>query len=48
MGEPTDSATEISSMIDEDNAKRVEEWVTEAVMDGAKILHGGKRKGTFY
>lgn len=47
-GSPLDPETDISAMIDEANAKRVEEWVNEAVSDGAKILTGGKRKGTYY
>ena len=48
MGPPQDPETEISSMIDEANAIRVEAWVNEAVNDGAEILCGGKRKGTYY
>ncbi len=48
FGDPTDSETEISSMIDEENAKRVELWVNDAVADGAKVLSGGKRNGTYY
>ena len=48
VGNPNDDTTEISAMIDENNAKRVEAWVNEAVEDGAKVLCGGKRKGTFY
>jgi glyceraldehyde-3-phosphate dehydrogenase (NADP+) len=48
FGSPLDNDTEISSMIDETNALRVEEWVNEAVADGAKVLCGGKRNGTYY
>ncbi len=47
-GNPSSINTDISSMIDESNAIRVENWVNEAVEAGAKILHGGKRKGTYY
>ena len=47
-GHPSDINTDISSMIDEENAIRVEKWVNEAVSDRAKILCGGKRKGTYY
>lgn len=47
-GNPEDASTEISSMIDEENAKRVEEWVNEAIAAGAKVLCGGKREGSFY
>lgn len=48
VGKPEDKNTDISAMIDEGNAIRVEEWVNEAVADGAKTLAGGKRKGSFY
>ncbi|MFM2018925.1 MAG: hypothetical protein RL007_2581 [Bacteroidota bacterium] len=47
-GDPSSIETEISSMIDETNAKRVEQWVNEAVDAGAKLLCGGKRNGAFY
>ncbi len=47
-GNPLEDATEISSMIDEDNAIRVESWVNEAVNDGAKVLCGGKRSGGYF
>ena len=48
VGDPIDESTEISAMIDENNAIRVENWVKEAVEDGAKILCGGKRLGTYF
>lgn len=48
QGKPNDAETEISSMIDESNALRVEDWVNEAVENGAKILCGGKKEGTFF
>jgi len=44
-GNPLDSETEMSAMIDESNAIRVEEWVLEAISMGAKLLTGGKREG---
>jgi len=47
-GAPEEDETEISAMIDENNARRVEGWVNEAVEEGAKILCGGKREGSFY
>jgi acyl-CoA reductase-like NAD-dependent aldehyde dehydrogenase len=34
-------------MIDEENAKRVETWINEAVREGAKILLGGNRRGSY-
>ena len=48
IGDPLNSETEISAMIDETNAIRVEQWVNEAVNNGAKILTGGQRNGSFY
>ncbi len=47
-GDPLDPATDISVMIDEENAIRVETWVNEAVSAGAEILCGGHRMGGFY
>ncbi len=34
-------------MIDEENARRVQQWISEAVEAGAQILCGGNRKGNF-
>lgn len=48
VGDPLDINTDISAMIDENNAKRIEAWVNEAVDNGVKILCGGKRKNAYY
>jgi glyceraldehyde-3-phosphate dehydrogenase (NADP+) len=47
-GNPEDNATDVGVMIDEENAKRVEQWVNEAVAAGAKILCGGYRDRSYY
>lgn len=47
-GDPLDEATQISAMIDESAAMRAEEWVTEAVENGAKLITGGKRTGAMF
>jgi acyl-CoA reductase-like NAD-dependent aldehyde dehydrogenase len=47
-GDPLDSTTDISVMIDEENAKRAENWVNEAIQQGATLITGGKREGSFY
>ncbi len=39
--------TTIGPLIDLENAKRIEQWIEEAVSGGAKLLCGGKRNGTF-
>jgi len=46
-GDPLNVDTDVSSMIDEANAIRVEDWINNAVADGAKILCGGNRKAAF-
>lgn len=47
-GDPLNENLIVGPMITENDAKRIESWVQEAVNDGAKILIGGKRKGEFY
>jgi acyl-CoA reductase-like NAD-dependent aldehyde dehydrogenase len=46
-GDPLEAQTEISSMIDEANAIRVENWVKDAVANGADLLCGGNRLGNY-
>lgn len=43
FGNPLDYTTDLAPMIDEANAIRVEQWVEEAVKQGAQLLTGGKR-----
>jgi acyl-CoA reductase-like NAD-dependent aldehyde dehydrogenase len=45
---PLDPAALCGPMIDEANAKRVEQWVNEAVGAGARLLCGGRREGNRY
>ena len=45
-GDPLDESTQISAMIDEGVAKRTEDWIREAVDNGAKLLCGGNRRGS--
>lgn len=47
-GNPLDPKTEIGPMIAEKDAIRIEEWVSEAVSDGARALTGCHRTGAFY
>jgi glyceraldehyde-3-phosphate dehydrogenase (NADP+) len=47
-GDPLKESTDISVLIDQQDADRVEEWVKEAVEQGAKILAGGNKKDGFY
>ncbi len=47
IGNTRDMQTDFSVMIDEKNAIRVASWIDEAVQQGAKVRHGGNRKGNF-
>ena len=44
-GDPFDEQTVVGPMIDEEAARKVEEWIIEAVASGAEALCGGKRNG---
>lgn len=43
IGHPYEQTTDISSLIDEAEAARIERWIAEAVKGGAKVVTGGKR-----
>ncbi|MFJ6466308.1 aldehyde dehydrogenase family protein [Streptomyces sp. NPDC091387] len=47
-GDPSDAATDVGPLVNEDAAKRVESWVDEAVQAGGTLLTGGKRDGATY
>jgi glyceraldehyde-3-phosphate dehydrogenase (NADP+) len=44
LGDPRDREALVGPMIDEKNARRIEEWIDEAVKGGAKVLLGGPRR----
>lgn len=46
-GNPLTQETDVSNMIDEDNALRVEKWINEAIGQGAQVICGGKRNGSY-
>lgn len=45
-GDPTEESTVVGPLIDQGAASRVEEWIGEAVAQGARLLLGGKRQGS--
>lgn len=45
-GDPSDESVVIGPLIDQKAAQRVEEWIGEAVSQGARVLLGGKRMGS--
>lgn len=47
-GDPMEEDTFIGPVISENDAKRIESWVNEAVSKGGNVLVGGKRDGCFY
>lgn len=47
-GNPNDVSTDVSGLIDAPNAERIEKWIGEALQNGAQVLCGGKRKGSYY
>ncbi len=47
-GDPLDEDTFLGPLITEDDARRVEQWVDDAVAAGARVLCGGRRDGSFY
>ncbi len=48
IGDPLDESTFLGPLITEDDARRVESWVNEAVGAGARVLCGGRRHGAAY
>ena len=47
-GDPLDEQTFLGPLITEADALRIEQWVGEAVVAGARVLCGGHRDGVFY
>ena len=47
-GDPLEPSTQMGPMIAEQEAIRVENWVNEAVQQGAAVQTGGERDGVFY
>ncbi len=48
VGDPMDIKTDVGPLINEDAAIDVEKIVNQAIHDGAELLCGGKREGSFY
>lgn len=45
-GDPTDETTTIGPVIDQAAAHRIENWISDAVAQGAQVLLGGRRMGS--
>jgi glyceraldehyde-3-phosphate dehydrogenase (NADP+) len=48
MGDPMEESTDVGPMISLDAAKQTEEWVEEALENGARLVCGGKRDGSMF
>src|SRR5205823_2183967 len=48
VGDPLDPTVDVGPVIDRGSAERIEQWVDEAVEQGAELLTGGKREGQIY
>jgi acyl-CoA reductase-like NAD-dependent aldehyde dehydrogenase len=48
MGDPLKEETDIGPMINLEAAKQTEDWIEEAVDNGARILCGGRREGAMF
>lgn len=48
VGDKQSEATDVGPMIEEREAQRVEKWVQEAILKGAKLHTGGWRNGAFF
>ena len=46
VGDPALEETDVGPLIRESDAKRVEQWIEEAIDSGATLLAGGKRNGS--
>ncbi|MFN8230429.1 MAG: aldehyde dehydrogenase family protein [Bacteroidia bacterium] len=47
-GNPISTKTQVSVMIDEQNAIRAEKWTNKAIKQGAKLICGGKRNENYF
>ena len=48
LGDPLDPSTDIGPMVSQSAARRIEEWVNEAIAAGANCLTGNKRVGCYF
>src|SRR6185503_18021525 len=48
VGDPLDERVDVGPMIDPKEVDRIENWVKEAQLGGAKTLTGARREGTVY
>src|SRR5699024_10462763 len=47
LGDPLEDSKDLGPLISEDEAKRAESWIDQAVENGAEVVTGGRRDGAF-
>lgn len=45
VGDPLDPSVDVGTLVNEESALRISEWLEEAVSSGARVLTGGERSG---
>src|SRR5699024_919960 len=45
VGDPLDSETDVGTLVDENAANRIMDWINEAVELGAEVVQGGVKNG---
>jgi len=48
LGDPLLEDTDVGPMIDEESARKIEDWTNEALDHGAHLVCGGQRNGTMF
>jgi glyceraldehyde-3-phosphate dehydrogenase (NADP+) len=48
VGDPSDPTTDVGPVVDDAAADRIERWLSDATLAGAKALTGGRRKGRVF
>ncbi|MGS2717850.1 aldehyde dehydrogenase family protein [Eionea flava] len=48
VGDPMDESVDVGPMINVEQAMRIESWVNDAIAQGATLLAGHRRTGSFY
>jgi len=46
VGDPLEETTDVGPVIRDGDAQRITDWIQEAVRSGARVLHGGTRRGS--
>jgi len=48
VGDPLEETTDVGPLIRESDAQRISDWIQEAVRGGARVLTGGRHRGSLF